>query len=75
MLAAVKFSTCSKADPRLERFLSLIKDHLAIVNDMASYDKEKRDFDHDASKVLINIVDVIQRLLSLPHIGSAKALA
>lgn len=62
-------------DPRLKRYLTLLKDHLAIINDMASFDKEKRDFDQDPSKVVINIVDVVQQLLSAPDIDSAKALA
>lgn len=78
MLAAVKFSLGSSidlADPRLNRYLILVKDHLAIINDMASFDKEKRAFDHGSSSDMINIVDVIQRLLSLPDIDSAKALA
>lgn len=77
MLAAVKFSLCSKVDindPRLTRYLTLVKDHLAIVNDMASYDKEKRDVDSGAAKDMINIVDVVQQVLSLPDAESAKAL-
>ena len=78
VLAATKFAIGSNvniADPRLARYLRLIKDHLAIINDMASFDKEKRDFDNGSSKDLINIVDVIQRLLSLPDTVSSKALA
>ena len=78
MLAAVKFSIGSSidlADPRLNRYLVLVKDHLAIINDMASFDKEKRDFDQGSSSDLINIVDVVQRLFSLPDIDSSKALA
>ena len=78
MLAAVKFSISSSiviADPRLNRYLTLVKNHLAIVNDMASFDKEKRNFDEGSSSDLINIVDVVQRLFSLPDVKSAKALA
>ena len=78
VLAAVKFSICSQvviADPRLKTYLTLLKDHLAIVNDMASFDKEKRDFERDPNKPLINIVEVIQRLLSVADIDFAKALA
>ena len=78
VLAAVRFSICSEVDitdRRLKRYLTLLKDHLAIINDMASFDKEKRDFDQDPSKVMINIVDVFQQLLSTPDIDSAKALA
>lgn len=78
MLAAVKFSLCSNidiADPRLIKYLTLVKDHLAIINDMASYDKEKRNFDNDASKDIINIVDVVQQIMSVPHAESAKVIA
>lgn len=74
----MKFSISSSihlADPRLNRYLKLVKKHLAIVNDMASFDKEKRNFDEGFSSDLINIVDVVQRLFSLPDVDSAKALA
>ena len=78
VLAAVKFSLCSSveiSDPRLAKYLSLIKDHLAITNDLASFEKEKKDFDNGSSNCLINIVDVIQRVLSLADTDSAKAMA
>ena len=73
----MKFSLCSSvklSDPRLAKYLSLIKDHLAVINDMASFDKEKRDFDNGSSKYLINIVDVIRHILSLADTDSAKAM-
>ena len=41
---------------------------------MASFDKEKRDFDQGSSSDLINIVDIVSRLFSLPNINSSKAL-
>lgn len=78
VLAAVKFSLGSSveiSDTRIAKYLSLIKDHLAIINDMASFDKEKRHFDDGSSKDLINIVDVIQRILSLADTESAKTMA
>lgn len=53
----------------------LVKDHLAIINDLASFDKEKRDFERDPNKPFINFVEIIQQLLSIPEIDSAKALA
>ena len=77
MLAAVKFSLCSNIDmndPRFTRYFTLVKDHLAIINDMASYDKEKRDFDTGVANDMINIVDVIQQFMSLPDAQSAKAV-
>ena len=78
VLASVKFSIASDVeirDPSLAHFLSLVRDHLAIVNDLASYDKEIRDFRSGASQDIINIVDVIHRLLSLPDEDSAKGMA
>lgn len=53
----------------------LVKDHLAIVNDMASFDKEQRAFDAGSGEDMINIVDVIRRLFTLSDIDSAKAFA
>ena len=53
----------------------LVKDHLAIINDMASFDKEQRAFDDGSSEDIINIVDVVRRLFSLPDTDSAKAFA
>ena len=78
VLAAVKFSLCSNvntSDSRLTKYLTLAKDHLAIANDLASYDKEKRDFDSGASHDIINVVDVVQQLMSLPDSDSAKTTA
>lgn len=78
VLAAVKFSICSKVeiqDPRFIKYLTFVKDHLAIANDLASYDKESRDFVSGASKDIINIVDVFQHIMSLPHAESAKVMA
>ncbi|KAL8648625.1 MAG: hypothetical protein Q9210_004880 [Variospora velana] len=78
VLAAVKFSVASGVDltdPRLARYLTLVKDHLAIINDMASYDKEKRACESSDGERIINIVDVIQRVMSLPDVDSAKVMA
>ena len=62
-------------DPRLAKLLSLIRDHLAIINDLASYDKELRDFESGASADLINIVEVFRRVVSLPDEDAAKGMA
>lgn len=77
VLASVKFSIGSDvdlSDPRLQRFLTLVKDHLSIVNDLASFDKEDRAFKSGADKEIINIVDVVRQLLSLSD-DDAKVLA
>lgn len=78
VLASVKFSIASDVeiqDPKLAKFLSLARDHFAIVNDLASFDKELRDFQIGASQDMINVVDVFRRLLSLQDEEAAKGLA
>ena len=77
VLASVKFSVCSDidlSDPRLAVFLNLVKDHLSIVNDLASFDKEQRAFKSGSDKEIINIVDVVQKLLSLLNDDDAKMM-
>ena len=54
--------------------MTLVKDHLSIVNDLASFDKEDRAFKSGADKEIINIVDVVRQLLSLND-DDAKVLA
>ncbi|KAI4250919.1 MAG: hypothetical protein L6R42_008570 [Xanthoria sp. 1 TBL-2021] len=53
----------------------LVKDHLGIINDMASYDKELRASKSSDGEQMINIVDVVQRIMCLPDVDSAKAMA
>lgn len=77
VLASVKFSICSDVDlynPRLATFLNLAKDHLSIVNDLASFDKEQRAFNGGWDKEIINMVDVVQKLMSLPNDDDAKVM-
>ena len=78
VLAAVKFSIGSDInlfDSRLALFLTLVKDHLSIVNDLASFDKEQRAFKNGSDKEIINMVNVVQRLMSLPDEDGAKVMA
>lgn len=78
LLACVKFSIASSVEiesSQLEKFLRLISDHVSLVNDLASYEKEKRAYDQGRTYHLINAVEVVQRLFSLPEEKSAKALA
>lgn len=51
------------------------KGNLAIINDLASYDKERREYDSGVSKDMTNIVNVVQTIMSLPDSRSAKAIA
>ncbi|KAL8764459.1 MAG: hypothetical protein Q9203_007102 [Teloschistes exilis] len=60
--ACAKFSIASSVDlddPKLQILLRHLGDHLSIVNDLASYDKEKRSHEIDEAETLINVVDVI----------------
>jgi hypothetical protein len=50
----------------------LIGDHLGITNDIASFEKEARALEHGDTKDMINIVSVIQKLLSMPSEEAAK---
>lgn len=77
ILACVKFSLGSSVrieDPKLARILRLVSDHVSLVNDLASYDKEKRAYDSGSMLYLINAVGVVQRLLTLPSSAAAKSL-
>ncbi|MEU7054393.1 hypothetical protein [Streptomyces eurythermus] len=62
-------------DPRFARYLGFIGDHLSVVNDMASYEKEARALKHGETQDMINIVSVMQKLLSLPSEEAAKTAA
>jgi hypothetical protein len=50
-------------------------DHLAIANDLYSYEKEARAYNESSCPDLINIVSIIEGLLSLPDEGSALEIA
>lgn len=53
----------------------MVKDHLAIINDIASYDKEQQASKSSGQEQIFNLVDVIQRTMSLPDVDSAKVMA
>ncbi|KAL9122027.1 MAG: hypothetical protein Q9187_001419 [Circinaria calcarea] len=75
VIAAAKFSIGSNAnasDPRFARYLSFIGDHLGLINDIHSYDKELRAFECGDTSDMINVVAVIKRLMSLPSHDAAK---
>ena len=78
IIAAAKYSIGSSIDTsstRFAAFLRLIGDHLGIVNDIASYDKELRAIQLGDTEDMINIVDVFKNLVSLPDTAAAKAIA
>ncbi|KAF2474422.1 terpenoid synthase [Lindgomyces ingoldianus] len=74
VFAGIKFSLASNVDihqPLLERFMTWAADHLAITNDLYSYAKEMRAFRNGTCPDLINIVAILEKLLSLPNQSSA----
>lgn len=77
LLACAKFSVGSSADtksPKLGRIVQLLKSHVSVANDLASWDKEKRAYETGKVLYLINTVDITQRLLSLPNDRAAIAI-
>ena len=77
MVAAAKFSiksSVSVADRRIERYLSLVGDHLGLVNDLASYDKELRALENGETGDMINIVAVMKSVTSLQGTDEAKSV-
>ncbi|KAF7513032.1 hypothetical protein GJ744_011298 [Endocarpon pusillum] len=75
VIAAAKFSIRSSvdsSDPRFTRYLNLIGNHLGLINDLASYEKELRAVKMGETTDMINAVAVIKRLLSLPTERAAK---
>ena len=61
--------------PQFAVILRLIGDHLGIVNDIASYDKELRAFETGNAADMINIVALMKNMMSLPDTTTAKAVA
>lgn len=77
VIAAAKFSiksSVSVTDPRFERYLSLVGDHLGLVNDLASYDKELRALNSDETDDMINIVAVVKTVTLLQGTDEAKSV-
>ena len=78
VFACVKFSIASSADltkPSIQKFMTWAADHLSIVNDLYSYEKEARAFQRGSSPDVINIVAVLQQNLGLPDEESAIEMA
>lgn len=63
-MACAKFSIRSSVDqnsPKFSRFLRYLGHQISIVNDIASYDKEKRQHQANEAAAMINIVHVIAK--------------
>ena len=77
VIAAAKFSiksSVSTTSARFSRFLHLISNHLGIVNDLASYDKELRALERGETADMINLVHVIKHVTGLKGTDDAKAV-
>lgn len=77
MIAAAKFSVKSAVPldlPRYSRFLMLFCNHLSLVNDLASYDKEVHAFEQGTVGGMINLVDAVKKATSLQSTEDAKGV-
>ncbi|KAL1637918.1 hypothetical protein SLS56_000475 [Neofusicoccum ribis] len=77
LVASCKFSIASPVsldDPLVARITRLAGDHVSIVNDLGSFDKELRAFESGKTVVLINLVQVMRESCGLA-IDDAKAAA
>ena len=64
----------NQEDPKFHRFLRHVGDHISIVNDLASYEKEKQRFEAGKATSMINLVIVIMRIDRLEE-EAAKSMA
>ncbi|ENI04326.1 hypothetical protein COCC4DRAFT_140244 [Bipolaris maydis ATCC 48331] len=72
VLACTKFSIGSSVEinsPKLQTLVRLFGNHIVYVNDLGSYEKEKRAYDEGKVEYLINTVHMVEELLSVPGQG------
>ncbi|PWY90688.1 hypothetical protein BO70DRAFT_75875 [Aspergillus heteromorphus CBS 117.55] len=77
IIKCCKFSMNSPVDtdsPKLARYLRLFKDHVLLVNDLASWEKEKRAYDKGKAQYLTNAVNVVYELFHLPTYRAAVGM-
>ena len=77
VIVAAKFSIKSNVsitDHRFRRYLSLVGNHLGLVNDLASYEKELRAFENGETSDMINLVAVVKDVTSLQGTDDAKSV-
>lgn len=78
VFAAAKFSIKSRvslSDARFQHYLSLVGDHLSIVNDLYSYDKELHAFNNGEASDVVNLVALVKSVTSLQDTDDAKSVA
>ena len=64
----------NQGHPNLHRILRYLGDQISIVNDIASYEKEKRRFETGRASSMINLVHVIMKVDRMDAIA-AKSIA
>lgn len=77
LAAACKLSIASPVsltDPVIEKLLRLAGDHISIVNDLGSFDKELASFESGRTVVFINLVQVMRKSCGL-SVDDAKTAA
>ncbi|CZT05011.1 hypothetical protein WAI453_007530 [Rhynchosporium graminicola] len=77
LVASCKLSIASAVslkDPLMEKIIRLVGDHISIVNDLGSYDKELAAFESGRTIVHINLVKIVRTSCGL-SIDDAKAAA
>lgn len=77
LIATCKFSIASPIslqDPLIQRITRLVGDHISIVNDLGSFEKELRAYQSRTTVVLINLVQVVRDSCGL-SINDAKSAA
>ncbi|KAL9588935.1 MAG: hypothetical protein Q9203_002268 [Teloschistes exilis] len=76
-VAAAKFSVKSETPldhPRYSRFLKSFCNHLGLMNDLASYDKEVRALELRGVGQMINVVDAVKKATCLQSTEDAKTV-
>ncbi|XWW97527.1 hypothetical protein V2A60_005511 [Cordyceps javanica] len=74
VMACVAFSynlDVELQNPRIAKYVQLFSDHISVVNDIASWEKEKKAYDTGKVLYLINTVAEVKKLFSLDSYESA----
>ncbi|PYH96539.1 hypothetical protein BO71DRAFT_174421 [Aspergillus ellipticus CBS 707.79] len=77
IIKCCKFSSNSSVDtngPNMARYLRLFKDHVLLVNDLASWEKEKRAYDKGKVQYITNAVNVVYELFHLQTYRAAVGM-
>lgn len=61
--------------PAFQRLLGYLEDQISIANDIASYDKEEKQFREGKAKEMINLVHTIMQVNRISNVDAAKSMA